>query len=1013
MKSRHPARLSRHVLRSVIAGCLIASSLNFAPITLAQSVSATLRGQVTTGTAPAAATVTATNTETGFTRSVQAATNGSYSLVGLPPGSYKVEVSANGQTSSRVVTLQVGQTAILDLDTKPQEFAAVVVSGNRIAETKTSEVASYVSPKQIETLPQGSRNFLAFAETVPGVQFVQSSNGSTEIRSGAQAANGINVFIDGVGQKDYVTRGGVGGQGSLSDVPTGAKGTRGNPFPQLAIGEYKVITSNYKAEFDQLSSAAIVAVTRSGTNEFHADAFWDRTSANWRASDPFERAANHKADSTQQQYGVGFGGPIIQNQMHFFVTYEKKKFETPQRVIPNFASTVPAAYAGAIGNFTMPFDEDLVFGKIDWSLGDAHLIEFSLKYRGEEERTFGLNEAPSHATQKENEEVRLDLRYQLTTDLFLNDAHITYEESQFNPRPTSSGLGAQLTLGPSDQFTVLTAGAGDTYEDRGQKGIGLQNDITFNSFDWIGSHTIKTGVKFKAVTLNRQSQTPYNPYFAYDLNDVSGTPWRVKFGVQLPFIDDINVQSKNKQFGIYLQDDWDVTPKLQVNAGLRYDYERTPNYLDYVTPADIIAAINSPNTNPATPEHPAPAGPTLTYAQTLALGGVNLSNFVSTGSNRKAFDSAIQPRVGFSFDLLDDQRHVVFGGAGRSYDRNVFEYISRETSKGTYPTYERQFATATNLCTPGVGNCLAWNPAYFNPAALAALVAATPQLGREVFMIDNNLRTPHSDQFSLGMRNRLALGQQEWLTSAAVSYVEAKDGIIFQLGNRWRDGQFRPPGNTFSGQPWGQGIPGIGTLITGTNGVGSRATSLLLSAEKPYTEESGWSTTIAYTFTRAKENRQNIASFDETYQFDYANLSEYGWHQSTGVPKHRLVATGVYDAPWAITLSAKLSVASPMYIATFNCVDASDFDHCTVQPRKPDNTLGFKQFDMAFSKDFPIFKSARIGLRADLLNVFNWENVDSRADWAGDPGVPNPTFLQPQTYLQPTRTFKLTLNAHW
>ena len=183
-------------------------------------------------------------------------------------------------------------------------------------ETRTSEVATYVSQKQIELLPQNSRNFLAFADIVPGVQFVTSADGSTsEIRSGAQASNGVNVFIDGVGQKNYVLRGGVSGQ-TLS---------RGNPFPQLAIGEYKVITSNYKAEFDQLSSAAIVAVTRSGTNEFESEAFWDRTSENWRAADPLEQKAGKKAESEQEQYGVAIGGPIIRDRMHFFVTYEAQE----------------------------------------------------------------------------------------------------------------------------------------------------------------------------------------------------------------------------------------------------------------------------------------------------------------------------------------------------------------------------------------------------------------------------------------------------------------------------------------------------------------------------------------------------------------------------------------------------------------------------------------------------------------------------------------------------------------
>ena len=150
----------------------------------------------------------------------------------------------------------------------------MVVTGVALPETRTSEVATYVSAKQIDALPQGTRNFLAFADTVPGMQFSQDNNGNTRLRSGAQNASAINVFIDGVGQKDYVLPGGVSGQDT----------SRGNPFPQSAIGEYKVITQNYKAELDQLSSAAIVAVTRSGSNEFEGSAFFDYTDTKWRSS---------------------------------------------------------------------------------------------------------------------------------------------------------------------------------------------------------------------------------------------------------------------------------------------------------------------------------------------------------------------------------------------------------------------------------------------------------------------------------------------------------------------------------------------------------------------------------------------------------------------------------------------------------------------------------------------------------------------------------------------------------
>jgi hypothetical protein len=227
-------RHNRNLLCCALASCLAVA----APAAFAQSTSATIRGQVVVDSAPAGnAQVTATNLATGLKRTVQTANNGNYTLAGLPPGSYRIDVVAAGRTNSKNVTVMVGQTATLDVGVggvaptatagEATTLGTVEVIGAALAETKTSEVATYVSQKQIEALPQASRNFLAFADTVPGMIFETGSDDSTKLRGGAQNSNGINVFIDGVGQKNYVLKGGISGQDS----------SRGNPFPQLGIGE--------------------------------------------------------------------------------------------------------------------------------------------------------------------------------------------------------------------------------------------------------------------------------------------------------------------------------------------------------------------------------------------------------------------------------------------------------------------------------------------------------------------------------------------------------------------------------------------------------------------------------------------------------------------------------------------------------------------------------------------------------------------------------------------------------
>ena len=184
-----------------------------------------------------------------------------------------------------------------------------------------------------------------------------------------RANNWINVFIDGVGQKNYVLKGGVSGQDSTS----------GNPFPQLAIGEYKVITSNYKAEYDQISSAAVTAVTKSGTNEFGGDFFWDYTTNKWRSGTLREENQSGKIPSSEEQYGASFGGPIIRDRLFFFVTYEAKEIDRPREVRIGTSNVTPddltQEFADMVGASGAPFSQDMYFGKLTWQASDDHLVD--------------------------------------------------------------------------------------------------------------------------------------------------------------------------------------------------------------------------------------------------------------------------------------------------------------------------------------------------------------------------------------------------------------------------------------------------------------------------------------------------------------------------------------------------------------------------------------------------------------------------------------------------------------
>ena len=999
--------LKTRLLASLI-GIAVSGGALLPSFAWAQTADATLRGK-----APPEMQITAKNVATGVIRHTNSAADGSYALVGLAPGTYTVDA---GPGTERTVTLTVASTATLDFNapapapSTTTTLSGVSVTASTLAEVKTSEVGNTISLHQINTVPQITRNFLEFADTVPGMAFQVDSSGHTSLRGGAQNTNSVNVYIDGVGQKNYVKEGGVSGQFF----------SQGNPFPQLAIGEYKVITSNYKAEYDQISSAAVTAETKSGTNDFHGEVFGQYTDDDWRDMTPGEKASGKKTKSQEKEYGVAIGGPIIQDTMHFFLSYEAKRYDTPITVVPGVSgidAVLPPDVVAQFGPADLPFTEDLYFGKIDWEFSDRDRIEVSSKVRKEQQRdNVGNQFAASRGVDVVNDDTRIDARWQHSADRWFNELLVNWQKVTNGPAALTVGNGAIYEWAPDNNRTIIIVGGADARatQEKSQKGPGIKDDLTFNNLNWMGDHTVKLGVKYQEVKLAAADASPNgNPVFHYDVTDTgtSPIPYKVDFPTPVPGLSPV-AHSSNKQFGTYIQDDWAVNDKLTLNLGVRWDYEETPSYLNFVTPAGIVAGLQGPY----------PSNPGVTYAQALAAGGININDYISTGHNRSAPKDEWQPRLGFSYDLNADEEHVVFGGIGRAYDRDLFDYLQLEETKSALPINTIFFNDSSRTCTLGP-TCVEWDPVFFNGLSALQPLLAGSNAGQEVNLITNNLKVPYSDQFSLGMRNKL----WGWNTSAAVARIISKDGFAFTLGNRFADGSF-----WFNGcQPWCNGmgyptgVPGYGNLILGSNGIETRSTQVLLSADKPYTKESGWGATLAYTYTNANQNR----SITEHYAFDEPSIKDYPFILSNAAPKHRFVATGSLDGPWGITFAGKLTLATPTPLndnACFGPPQPSGAPSCKPVGVLPNGgqkqflfggkVFGYRDIDFQATKNFDLTHGMSLYVRFDVLNAFNYKNYsDYSVHTWGSGGVYAPDVVYNTTgnLTGVPRTLKLSMGFRW
>ena len=1003
-------KLQRSLLATALVSCMALTTPAFA-----QTATATLRGTV--AGASAGTQVTATNVATGSSRTTQTSANGSYSLVGLPPGTYTVRSGSTEQT----VTLSVASTSTLNLaaDTGVAETAAegpvtdmgtVVVSAPLLKDVKTSEVGNTVSLRQIQQLPQASRNFLEFADTVPGMAFTTDDQGRTSLRGGATNSASGNLYIDGVGQKGYVETGGVAGQ----------QNSRGNPFPQLAIGEYKVITSNYKAEYGQITGAAVTAATRSGTNEFEGEAYYRYTDEKLREKRASEEAPGaEKTDSLVREWGLAFGGPILRDRMHFFVAYEKKDFITPRVVTPGtnteaFVQFLPQDVQDAFGPIVAPFEEDLYFGKVSWDITDRDRVELSAQVRDETQLDVSSGQrALEHGSLTSNKDKRATLRWQHSADAWFNELLVSTEDNEVSPSVTSIGNGEIYRVlirndagEVTEQRTIIEAGpaAGFDARFRGQKGWSIADNFTLTNLNWHGDHTIKIGASYKDIELTSLEGDSVNPQFFYevDQNGVASTPYQVEYLAEFDVPgQQLRVVTTGEQYGFFIQDDWEVNDKLTLNLGVRWDYEKNPSYTDYVTPAEFVAALNSDD----------PANPGQPWSNRLLASGIDVNDYISTGNNREDFKDAWAPRFGFSYDIGADERHVIHGGAGRSYDRNLFKDMAFEVNKGILSPLQVYFEDpATGECYRDDRPCTPWDPVYLQDiSGLGTVVTG----GKENFMLDNDIKTPYSDQFSLGMSNQLG----DWLTDVTVQRILSYDGLIYTLLNRYPDGSFFQNGS----QPWGEPVPGYLNTVVGTNGIESQNTQLLVSFDKPYTKASGWSMSVAYTHTDAKHNRKK----DDPFAFDGATIDGYPFIWVDGVPKHRLVVAGSVDGPWGLTFGGKVVLETPRPVNEVGCWGArpANGSHCQPWGAEPPGNgsflvggdiWGYRTVDLQVTKEFSLGDTVKMTARVNALNIFNYKNYSQfTTSSPGADGVFDPTFVYNRTgemYYQPrTLSFELGL----
>lgn len=964
-------RMRFNVSRFLFVTLAVAGMLSaFAQGAQAQTTTGTIRGVITAedGVTPVAdAQIMARNPATGVQRGTTSRADGSYTIVGLPPATYELTVRRIGsEARTRTVVVQIGATTIRDFALNPAiaQLATVAVTAAPIIETRTSEVATNVTEAQIEKLPTASRNFLDLAALSPGVTVSEDRvNGQFRTFSaGGQSANTVNLFVDGSSLKNDLTAGGVAGQDA----------SRGNPFPRNAIQEYRVISQNFKAEYQKSSSAIITATTKSGTNEWSGNAMYARQTKGMIARDTFQRADPNfvRPDYSRTLAALSAGGPIIRDRLHFFGSYEGNYQDRANRVSfaarpTGFAALDTVNLSQYEGQFISPFRETLLFGKLNYVVNDNSTAELSFSNRNESDiRDFGGARAFQTAVDFGQSVGIGQLKYNWFRGPLLNEAKVDYSSFRRHPEPNTPGLPHRAYFYPGGEARI---GSDLSTQDFLQRRIGLRDDLTYSGFNWMGEHIVKGGASIDFVTYDIVKDNRGTPEFRY--RDVVGgqtynyaTPFEVEYGTGQS-----DLKTDNKQVGIYLQDDWSPIPRLTLNLGVRWDYESRMLDHDYVTPKMVADTLSRYNSQLITP--------------------LDLDRYISDGNNSKPFMGAIQPRLGFSYAVDQAGKTTVFGGWGLYYDRIPFDlYAVEPQMKINHPFYTVRFAPRG--VAPGPGQ-VAWNDAYLTADrdVLDALVASS---GRpEAWLIDNEAKVPKSKQWNVGVRQLFG----DFAASLTYANVIGEDQMVLN----WANFGVNPDGRCCSS--FDLAPHGFSNFIYSSNEKKTWYEAIQIQLDRPYRRASlssfGWGAGLAYTY--ATRELEGVDGLNDDFAFPAARFIPR--HPSND-EKHRIVANWITDMPYLFGIQfSGLATLGGKYKQDVGCPGRFCGEGTTGNAYERGGftvpgTFPYRNVDMRLRKDFPTFSRSPVvfGITFDLFNAFNRDNFgcyrtgDRNATDFGTPG---------------------------
>jgi hypothetical protein len=757
------------------------------------------------GAVVSGAKVTITNAGTGQVISLTTNSAGAYNSGALQPGSYTVQISGAGfRTTTTTVQVQVGNTATANARLQVgRQDQVVEVTGSAVeVNTEQPTVQGVLTSQDIENLPTGSRNFLDLAQLEPGVQiqdggnFDPTKNGFSSVSFGGRFGRTARIEVDGI------------------DISDETVGTTSQNISAGSISEFQVSQSTLDLSTELTSSGAVNVVSKSGTNNYHGDAFYLFRDKSLMANFPGDQDTYYQ----RNHFGGSFGGPIVKDKLFFFMNGERiKQGQQVSLAPPAPFTTLPTVYPGG-------FKDTMLLGKLDWTVSSKMKMFYKFNYEWNgDSRAFGStyqpfvnrDQTPSHG-----------VGWDFVSGTFTHSVRFGY--MKFQNHIADAVLGNSGVFDPAGSVPVdIRIGPAGVVTRFGPSRLAPQAtfqgsyQIKYDGSKLTGSHMFRYGVAFNRIrgggfasfyglapeirTNNdgaAQTAAAAGPFPGGASNPLNYPVTSMLLGNGQGFFTEqpafgypAGGQSDNR-FAVYAGDSWKVKPNFTLTYGVRWSHDtgRSDSDLAPLTCDQIDAAVFGSFV------------PCSGSQRILDQFGGKYGGRVNQPNNN------FGPQLGFAWNVGGNSKTVIRAGTGIYYENAVFNNIlfdrpgrlpvglfwgtASPCTGGalvlpTGPVTTINGRSISAICGDVVGNVLqdaADMQALYQQATAAAGATANPNfIGENLAngpnstgnnFISPNYKTPYSIQMNIGIQREIRPGMvftADFLRNVGLHYLLAYD----------------------------------------------------------------------------------------------------------------------------------------------------------------------------------------------------------------------------------------------